>query len=247
MLHDYNKVMPKRRLPPKDFEWTTELAYAVGLLVTDGNLSGNGRCINLHSAEMIMIDTFKKCLNLKNRTGIETKKNGDISYRVQFSNVQFYDWLMRIGLFPAKSYTIGPILVPDKFFPDYFRGCIDGDGCISTYSDQYNVYKNRRYTTQRLFIRLVSASRVHMEWAQNKITYFLRIRGALIERPPGDEKRVPMWELKFAKKDSLRLIAWMYYTDDIPCLERKRTIARTAIELINKQKRREYTKIVNPK
>ena len=94
--------MPKRRLPPKDFEWTTELAYAVGLLVTDGNLSGNGRCVSLHSAEMVMINTFKKCLDLKNRTGTETKKNGDMSYRVQFSNVQFYDWLMIICLFLQK-------------------------------------------------------------------------------------------------------------------------------------------------
>jgi hypothetical protein len=83
-----------------------------------------------------------------------------------------------------------------------------------------------------------------MEWVQNKILDFVGICGALIERPPGDEKRVTMWELKFAKKDSLRLIAWMYYTENIPCLERKRAIARTAIKLINKQKRREYTRII---
>jgi hypothetical protein len=243
MLHCYDEAMPKRRLPPKDFEWTTELAYAVGLLVTDGNLSGDGRHIIMRSAETAMIDTFKKCLNLKCKTGISRKENGSVAYRAQFSNVQFYDWLMRIGLFPAKSYTIGPILVPDKFFPDYFRGCIDGDGSICTYSDQYNVYKGRRYTTQRLYIKIVSASYKHLAWLQNKIENFLGMHGALIEHPPQDPHRVTMWELKFAKKDSLRLIAWMYYADNIPCLERKRAIAQTAIMLINKQKRRKYTKI----
>src|SRR5258708_6218779 len=113
--------MPERRLPPKDFEWTPELAYAIGLLVTDGNLSGDGRHVSLRSAEIPMLETFKRCLKLENKIGTTIKKNGDIAYRIQYGNVQFYDWLLKIGLFPAKSYTIGPITVPDEFFRDYFR------------------------------------------------------------------------------------------------------------------------------
>jgi len=45
--------MPRIKLPPKDFKWTPDLAYAVGLLVTDGNLSGDGRHITLRSKEKI--------------------------------------------------------------------------------------------------------------------------------------------------------------------------------------------------
>jgi hypothetical protein len=237
--------MPKRRLPPKDFEWTPQLAYAVGLLVTDGNLSGNQRHITMRSVEPLMLETFKKCLGLNSKIGtnINVKRGGYISYRVQFSNVQFYDWLLTIGLFPAKSYTIGPIAVPDQFFKDYFRGCIDGDGSIQTYQDNYNFYRGRNYSTQRLWIRLVSASKEHIIWAQSKIILLADIHGAIIRKPPADETRVPLWELKFAKKESVKLINWMYHAPDVPCLERKRAIAQKALAIISQQKRREYTKI----
>jgi len=235
--------MPRRRLPPKDFEWTPQLAYAVGLLVTDGNLSNDNRHVIMRSVELCMLETFKNCLALKNIIGIARKKNGDISYRVQFSNVRFYDWLVRIGLMPAKSCIIGAVAVPDEFFRDYFRGCIDGDGSIQTYQDRYNIYRGRQYVTQRLFIKLVSASEKHIRWAQDKLKVLTGIHGAVIRKPPQTERHVPIWELKFAKKESLQLIAWMYYQSDVPCLERKRTIARNAIEIISRQKRRPYSLI----
>lgn len=130
--------MPKQKLPDKNFVWNFELAYAVGLLVTDGNLSKDGRHINLRSSEKILLNTFKKCLNLKNKIGYTIGQRG---YRVQFSNVQFYGWLSRIGLFPAKTYTIGEIKVPDEYFRDFLRGHLDGDGSITTYIDRYNIYK----------------------------------------------------------------------------------------------------------
>ncbi len=197
----------------------------------------------MRSAELPLLETFKQCLGIDAKIGVAKKKTGDVSYRVQFSNVQFYDWLLRIGLFPAKSYTIGRIDIPDKFFRDYFRGCIDGDGSIQTYKDSYNVYRGRRYSTQRLFIKLVSASEKHIRWARYRINNLVGICGAIIRNKPASENRVLMWELKFAKKESLRLINWMYYAPDIPCLERKRAIARNALAIIKQEKRREYSRI----
>ncbi|MEK7507592.1 MAG: hypothetical protein AAB602_00710 [Patescibacteria group bacterium] len=97
-------LMAKPRLLDKNFKWTPQLAYAVGLLVTDGNLSKDGRHVTMRSAETQLLETFKKCLALNNKIG-QANKNGIISYKVQFGNVQFYRWLLKIGLFPAKSYT----------------------------------------------------------------------------------------------------------------------------------------------
>ncbi len=217
-----------------------QLAYAVGLLVTDGNLSKDGRHITMRSSERKLLNTFKKCLGLNNKIGFTKGQRG---YRVQFGDVQFYRWLLKVGLFPTKTYTIGEIDVPDKFFRDYFRGCLDGDGNIHTYQDMYNVYRGRRYTTQRLFIRIVSASRKHIVWLQNKIKTLMGLNGAIINAPAADERRVPIWALQFAKNESLRLIDWIYYKSDIPCLERKRNTAERAINIISKQRRREYTRI----
>jgi hypothetical protein len=235
--------MPNRRLPEKDFIWTPNLAYAVGLLVTDGCLSSNNRTVVLVSKDREILENFKICLGIDNKLADHVSGIGNHYLKVQYGNVQFYDWLLRIGLFQAKSYTIGAITVPDEFFRDYFRGCIDGDGSIQTYSDEYNIYKGRRYTTQRLFIKIVSASEAHITWLQNKIETLAGVRGFITYAKPRLENYAPLWGLKFAKKKSLRIVDWMYYAHDIPCLHRKREIAEEATRIISQQRRRKYTKI----
>ena len=49
--------MPRRKLPHKTFVWTPQLAYAVGLLVTDGNLSPDGRHICMRSSDKNLLET----------------------------------------------------------------------------------------------------------------------------------------------------------------------------------------------
>lgn len=51
----------------REIVWTPELAYAVGLITTDGSLSSDGRHIDFTSNDKELINTFKKCLNLKNK------------------------------------------------------------------------------------------------------------------------------------------------------------------------------------
>lgn len=219
-------LMPKPKLPDKDFEWTSELAYAVGLLTTDGCLSNDGRHIVLRSSDKDLLQTFKRCLNLKNRIG-RTVNGRVVSYRVQFGSVQFYRWLLKIGLFPHKTYTIGTLNIPDQYFRDFLRGHLDGDGSITVYRDSYNAVKmqNPKYVYTRLFVRFISASKKHMIWLRENIVRLLGVHGALHEsRPPADSRRVSLWLLKFMKKESLELLSQLYYDPAIPCLERKRKI-----------------------
>ncbi|MDI6591819.1 MAG: hypothetical protein QME61_02720 [Patescibacteria group bacterium] len=237
--------MPKAKLPGKEFEWSPELAYAIGLLTTDGNLSGDGRHMTMRSCDVQLLKTFKKCLNLSNKIS-ETFNNGWASkraYRVQFGNVQFYRWLVKIGLSPRKTYTLGELKIPDKYFPDFLRGHLDGDGSINTYMDRYNTYRGRTYTNQRIFIRFTSASNNHISWLYRKINQNNGAKGAFIYKPPATPNCVPMWDIKFAKKESIKLLKWIYYKENLPCLKRKRIIAEKAIEKISKEKRKKYTKI----
>jgi hypothetical protein len=48
-------------------EWNTNLAYAIGLITTDGSLSSDGRHIIFVSKDVALIKTFKRCLGLRNR------------------------------------------------------------------------------------------------------------------------------------------------------------------------------------
>ena len=47
--------MPRAKLPDIDFKWTPQLAYTIGLLTTDGNLSKDGRHIAMRSKESIKL------------------------------------------------------------------------------------------------------------------------------------------------------------------------------------------------
>lgn len=224
--------MPKAKLPDKNFKWTSELAYVIGLLTTDGNLSKDGRHLTMRSSDVQLLKTFKECLNLRAKIAL-SKNDGwakKPTYRVQFSNVQFYRWLLKIGLFPNKTYTIGELKIPDKYFSDFLRGHLDGDGCITTYKDYWNTFKNPKYIYTRLWIRFVSASRIHIEWLRENIFKLLSIKGHAWERKPWMlHQTTSMWELKFAKKDSIKLLSWLYYNPKVPCLLRKRKIAERFI------------------
>lgn len=123
------------------------------------------------------------------------------------------------------------------------RGHLDGDGSILVYVDKYNVYRGRRYSNQRIFTRFISASKIHINWLRGKIIKLAGVDGALIVNKPKSDKHVPMYEIKFAKKESVKLLKWIYYKNNLPCLKRKRVIAEKAIKAILGEKRKEYTKI----
>jgi len=204
-------------------KWTSDLAYAIGLIVTDGCLSSDGRHIIFTSQDLDLINTFRNILDLSNKIGI-TSNNISRAYRVQFGDVIFYKWLLDIGIFPNKSLRIGAIKVPNDFFMDFLRGHLDGDGSITTYTDNYNTYKDSHYIYERLWLRFISGSYAHLYWLHSKITGITGIQGRLHLAKPNSVGN-QLCILKYGKKDSILLLNKIYYRKDLPCLVRKRRIA----------------------
>lgn len=193
-------------------EWNPEFAYAIGLLTTDGNLSKDGRHLDFTSGDIQLVKTFKKCMSLVD-VKIGTKTSGFTTKRyfhIQFSNVKLYRWLLKIGLTPNKSKTIGRLKIPDKYFFDFLRGHFDGDGCFYSYWD-------KRWKSSFMFYMVFnSASWIHLKWLREKMKKLLEIKGHLNQN---GEKN--MWQLKYAKKESRKLLPKLYYSDKIPFLKRK--------------------------
>lgn len=217
----------------------------VGLLVTDGNLSKDGRHIIMRSSDRELLQIFKDYLSLTNIIAISNNDGyaKKPCYRLQFSDVIFYRWLKTIGLFPAKTYTIGKIKIPDIYFRDFLRGHLDGDGTILLYKDTYNFYRGRQYINQRIYVKFISASEKHILWLSEKVQELLKVKGSLsCTKHPKDEKKVPIWVLKFSKKESINLLHLIYYSPSLPCLQRKLMLAQAALTLVNNQKRKTYTK-----
>lgn len=217
-----------QKSPERDFVWTPELAYAVGLIVTDGNLSSDGRHITMRSVDKELLKTYQQCLDIPHiHIGVSHSSGftNNESYRVAHGDVQLYRWLEKIGVAARKTHTIGKVTIPDSVFVDFLRGHLDGDGSITVYTDRWNTFKNPKYVYTRLWVRFLSASKEHMEWLQKKIEQVIGVTGHLNESVPTNKKHVPMYSLKFGKKDSLILLHAMYYSPDVPCLKRKRDIA----------------------
>jgi len=192
-------------------EWRNELAYAVGLLATDGCLYNDGRHIDFTSQDIQLIKTFKTCLNLKNKIGL--KASGSSTNKcphIQFGDVLFYRWLLEVGITPHKSKTIADLKVPDEYFFDFLRGHFDGDGCCFSYWDK------RWHSSFMFYITFVSASEKHIKWLRQNINNFLKINGYL-----GKAKKSKVYQLRYAKKESRLLISKMYYKKGLPCLLRK--------------------------
>jgi len=198
--------------------WTNNLAYAVGLITTDGNLSKDGRHLDFVSNDINLIKTFKLCLGLNNQ--ISRKRSGYTGllsgFHVQFGNVILHRWLCSIGLMPNKSKLLKEINIPDEFLFHFLRGHLDGDGSIRKYYDP--VYPK----SLRLYVSFMSASLPHLLWIKEKIAKLLSINGFIRKEPK-------VYELTYSKKNSIKLLSYLYPSENIPKLERKFLIAKEFI------------------
>src|SRR5687767_13709189 len=94
-----------------DDEWTPRFAYAVGLLASDGGITGR-KPVALESKDKVQIATFLSCIGATNPIGRNEK-----AYRVQINDVRFYRWLESIGVTARKSLTLGMLSVPGAGIP----------------------------------------------------------------------------------------------------------------------------------
>ena len=207
-------------LPPT---WSPEIAWTVGVIATDGCLGRNERQLTVSSKDFDFLSTVRESLGGRGSITPYRKDVENPCFHLQWSDRELHAWLRRIGLTPAKSLTLGPLAVPDEYFADFFRGCVDGDGTVLVYTDRYHVAKSERYVYERLYVSLVSASRSFVEWIQITIQRLLGVRGAILNS--GGRRPRPLWRLRYAKAESIRLLGWMYYAPSVPCLTRKRAKA----------------------
>ena len=184
-------------------------------------LSGRKGHLSLISKDVDQIETFRRCLRLEVPISQIRTATG-IHHKVLWCDRGLYDWFVGAGLTPAKSRTLGPLAVPDSVFRDFFRGCIDGDGSVLVYIDRYHAARRPQYVYERLYVSLVSASLRFLDWIKASVGRMVCVGGAIHRSGPRTD---PLWTLRYAKAESIRLIGWMYYSPDVPAVGRKRARA----------------------
>ena len=203
--------------------WSPEFSYALGLLVTDGNLSPDGRHFDFTSNDREQLKNLMKCLGIKVK--ISYKMSGytnKMRTRIQFGDVNFYKFLLGIGFMPAKTKIIARLKIPDSYFFDFIRGHFDGDGTFYAYWDIR--WKN----SFMFYTELTSASEEHIIWIQDSIIRLLGVTGRITKSVNNS-----VYRLKYAKAGSLKLLRQMYYNGDVVCLSRKRLKIEKALSEVN--------------
>lgn len=203
--------------------WSPEFSYAIGLLVTDGSLSKDGRHIELTSKDKEQLETFLRCLDISVSITSKYSGSGKECSRIQFGDVNFYRFLLSIGLMPNKTKIIAAINIPDEYFFDFLRGHFDGDGTFYSYWD------SRWKSSFMFYISFVSASKEHIVWIQNTLERLLSVKGHITHNKEGSTL-----QLKYAKRESVLIIQAMYHVSRVPCLLRKRLKIEKALSIMEK-------------
>ncbi len=210
---------PKR----KDVTWSPDIAYALGLVATDGSLSVDGRHIDLTSKDTEQLENFMRCIG---RAVKISEKYGSYSTdkitRVQFSDVTLYEFLVSAGLTPRKTHTLGRLYIPDEYFFDFLRGHHDGDGSFTSYFD------SRWKQSFMFYLSFVSASRLHVEWIRESLERLAGVRGHI-----STARGSCVVQLRYAKKETQILLRRMYPNAEATCLTRKRLKIEAALRIVN--------------
>ncbi len=203
--------------------WTDDLAYAVGLIATDGCLSRDGRDVIFVSRDEALVESFIRCAgHPRARITSWPSSAGTPIYRVQLSDVRFYQWLISLGLHPAKSLTLGALAIPSEHFTGFVRGLLDGDGTIYVLRHRPTRKAQPGYWYERLWTYFTSASRAHIDWLRGEVTRLYGLRGYI--ETTRRQGRHAFYRLKFGNRESLKLLSILYADPTAPALQRKRDI-----------------------
>lgn len=115
---------------------TSEKAYWLGFLATDGNVYGSRIQFNLAERDRGHLEKWAKFIGcnlpIKNRTRVGIGERAEPYKLVScaFRCKAMTEDLARHGILPNKSFTVKPWEGPDHLMADYWRGCVDGDGWV---------------------------------------------------------------------------------------------------------------------
>lgn len=194
---------------------TKEKAYALGLIASDGCVSGINR-INLTMNDFDAIEFFAKQVGYNNKISCVTgkKSNHADSYSLTISSDIMRKDLESLNILPRKS-SMKDLSVPtvlenlERFF---WAGFIDGDGSVNIKKHKYGNYVR---------ISVVSASEKYIE----RLSIFL-LKNAISSSVT---KYRNIYSISFGGKRTAQQIYDLFYSDEFG-MERKRCKLKKYVE-----------------
>jgi hypothetical protein len=192
------------------------LWYLVGLITADGCLSLDGRHVDITAKDYCFLQGLKEKVGFKNKIGIKNQGKFNEAYHIQLSNKSLYEFLVSIGLTPTKSLIQRDIDVPDRYFIDFCRGVIDGDGSIRKWLHPSN-------KAEQWSLRIYSSAFVFIKWLQKEIQRLLLAKGRIHRSK--QKSKANIYVLKYGKIAAKNILQSCYYQKAL-VMERKAGLAK---------------------
>lgn len=107
--------------------WSPEMAYVLGLIITDGCVSKAGT-VSLCLNDKELLEKVKKVMGAEHKIGASKHQKG--LYYFRFSREKLAKDLEKLCVVPRKSLIVKFPEVPKEYLSDFIRGVFDGDGSV---------------------------------------------------------------------------------------------------------------------
>ena len=152
-------------------------------------------------------------------------------YSFEFSDVDCMNWLISWGCTPRKSKTATiEKEIPERFRRDFFRGVVDGDGCL-THSKYRKKKKDREYEYMKRTIYVCSASEPFIYQLSNIVPSEIHYSICKLKNNKSHingRDVIPksnIFRIIFNDKNAISVAKWAYYENHNISLNRKRVKA----------------------
>lgn len=146
-------------------------AYLLGFITADGAVVNNILSIEVHNDD---IEVLKYAQQQINPQATITKCKGRLTSKISFGAKKIGEDLAKYGIVQNKSKIIKNVplnFIPQKYLKYYFRGLIDGDGCVLE-NGRLSIYSgSKEYIedVQRILIKELNLSQTSI---YHGTTYF---------------------------------------------------------------------------
>jgi len=175
--------------------WSSEMAYVLGLIITDGCLSRSGTvslCIN----DKDLLEKVRNLIGAAHAVKYYGYQKG--LYSFSFSRQKICADLNRLGIYSNKSLNVRFPEVPDAFLLNFIRGIFDGDG---------SVFFEKRSPKLPLRASFVSGSKSFIEALESKLRGLGMPKRNIYQQKT---KNAISYMIRYAHEDSVRLFNLIY-------------------------------------
>lgn len=192
---------------------SSDMAWLLGFLASDGNISKNGNKIRIELSivDKEILEKIKEVVGIENPIRIREDKRGFVFASLEWSCSEHKKDLEKYNIVPKKTYILSPpTKLNEKFYIDYIRGYFDGDGTINL---------NSSHGRKSLRWGICGASKPVLEWIIKVLENEYNIPAINIHKDSSHEKNF----YSFAYSTiSARKIYNILYTENSLFLKRKK-------------------------